>query len=80
VKAGRSNVDNVAMIDDAFMTEFKDFSLQNVVDNMEGMDYGDDDVADDVLPQAAQDMGSGKGLDGDFYLDYLKEKGIFYKG
>ena len=50
MKAGRSNVDNVAMIDDAFMTEFKDFSLQNVVDNMEGMDYRHDNVADNVLP------------------------------
>ncbi|KAH3873238.1 testis-expressed protein 9-like [Dreissena polymorpha] len=57
VKSGKSKVDDVAMVEDAFMTEFKEFSLQNVVDNLEGMDLGDD-VHDDVLPSAAQDMGS----------------------
>jgi len=36
----------------------QDFSLQNVVDNMAGMDL-EDDPHDDVLPQAAQDMGTG---------------------
>ncbi|KAL4216658.1 Golgin subfamily A member 2 [Mactra antiquata] len=58
VKSGKSRVDDVALVDDAFMTEFKDFSLKNVVDNMEGLDLDEDDIHDDVLPTAAQDMGS----------------------
>ncbi|XP_045184087.2 testis-expressed protein 9-like [Mercenaria mercenaria] len=58
LKSGRSNIDDVAVVDDAFLTEYKDFSLQNVVDNMEGVDISEDDIQDDVLPSAAQDMGS----------------------
>lgn len=42
------------------MTEFKDFSLQNVVDNMDRLDIEEEDLPEDVMPQAAQDMGAGK--------------------
>lgn len=45
------------------MTDFKNFSLQNTVANIEGqMDSGDLplDEDDDVIPQAAADMGTGK--------------------
>lgn len=45
------------------MTDFKNFSLQNTVANIEGqMDNGDLplDEDDDVIPQAAADMGTGK--------------------
>lgn len=42
------------------MTDFKDFSLQNVVDNMDRLDIGEEDLPEDVMPQAAQDMGAGK--------------------
>lgn len=44
------------------MTDFKNFSLQNTVANIEGqMDSGDLplDEDDDVIPQAAADMGTG---------------------
>ena len=60
LKSGRSNIEDVAMVDDTFLTEYKDFSLQNVVDNMEGLDISEDDIKDDVLPSVAQDMGTGK--------------------
>ena len=43
------------------MTEFKDFSLQHAIDNLEGQDM-DEDIIDDVLPTVAQDMGSGLSL------------------
>lgn len=45
------------------MTDFKNFSLQSTVANIEGqMDSGDLplDEDDDVIPQAAADMGTGK--------------------
>ncbi|XP_060570696.1 testis-expressed protein 9-like [Ruditapes philippinarum] len=58
IKSGRSNVEDVAMVDDTFLTEYKDFSLQNVVDNMEGLNLSEDDIKDDVLPSVAQDMGT----------------------
>lgn len=63
VKAGKSNVDDVAIVDETFMTEFKDFSLQHAINNIEDQVGGGDDLNDqhdDILPQAAQDMGSGK--------------------
>jgi hypothetical protein len=44
------------------MTDFKNFSLHNTVANIEGqIDSGDLplDEEDDVLPQAAADMGTG---------------------
>lgn len=44
------------------MTDFKNFSLQNTVANIEGqMDSGDLplDEDDDIIPQAAADMGTG---------------------
>ncbi|XP_052785376.1 testis-expressed protein 9-like [Mya arenaria] len=56
VKSGKTKVEDVATVDDAFITEYKDFSLQNVVENLEGMDLGD--PQDDVLPQAAHDIGA----------------------
>lgn len=58
LKSGKSNVEDVAIVDDTFLTEYKDFSLQNVVNNLEGMDLSEDDARDDVLPSVAQDMGS----------------------
>ena len=62
VKASKSNVDDVAVVDEAFMTEYKDFSLQHAISNIEDQlqtDVFQDDEHDDVMPQAAQDMGSG---------------------
>ena len=44
------------------MTEFKDFSLQHAISNIEDQLQGGDDFDDrhdDIMPQAAQDMGSG---------------------
>lgn len=59
LKSGKSNIEDVALVEDAFLTEYKDFSLQNVVDNLDGMEITEDDIHDDdVLPTAAQDMGS----------------------
>ena len=52
----------MAVVDDTFMTEFKDFSLQHAISNIEDNIGGGDDFDDhhdDVMPQAAQDMGSG---------------------
>lgn len=58
IRSAKNNIDDVAVVDDAFLTEFKDFSLQSVVNNLEGMDLKEDDANDDILPQVAQDMGS----------------------
>lgn len=62
-RSAKSNIaDDVAVPDDTFMTDFKNFSLQNTVANIEGqIDSGDLplDEDDDVLPQAAADMGTG---------------------
>ena len=56
-------MDDVAIVDEAFMTEFKDFSLQHAISNIEDQikvdEFPDDEPDDDVMPQAAQDMGSG---------------------
>ncbi|XP_048749432.2 testis-expressed protein 9-like isoform X2 [Ostrea edulis] len=61
-RSAKSNIaDDVAVPDDTFMTDFKNFSLQNTVANIEGqIDSGDLplDEDDDVLPQAAADMGT----------------------
>ncbi|XP_052692105.1 testis-expressed protein 9-like [Crassostrea angulata] len=61
-RSTKSNIaDDVAVPDEAFMTDFKNFSLQNTVANIEGqMDSGDLplDEDDDVIPQAAADMGT----------------------
>ena len=56
------------------MTDFKNFSLQNTVANIEGqLDSGDLplDEDDDVLPQAAADMGTGKSKVNRRYLEVL---------
>lgn len=58
----KSNIaDNVA-VPETFMTDFKDFSIDNTVSNIEGrIERGDlslNDTEDDVIPQAANDMGS----------------------
>lgn len=58
LKTGKNNIEDVAVVDDTFLTEYKDFSLQNVVDNIEGLDLTEEDIKDDVLPTVAQDMGS----------------------
>ncbi|KAK3095280.1 hypothetical protein FSP39_012666 [Pinctada imbricata] len=61
-KSGKSNLaDNVAVPDNAFITDFKNFSFENAITNIEGkVDDNDlpDDDDDDVIPQAAADMGS----------------------
>nr|XP_022312330.1 testis-expressed protein 9-like [Crassostrea virginica] len=61
-RSTKSNIgDDVAVPDETFMTDFKNFSLQNTVANIEGqLDSGDLplDEDDDVLPQAAADMGT----------------------
>ena len=67
IRAGKSNVNDVAVVDEAFLTEFKDFSLQHAISNLEDQihvdEFPDDEPDDDVLPQAAQDMGSGRQSD-----------------
>jgi len=60
---GKSNIaDDVAVPgDEAFMTDFKDFSLQKTFSALEDkVDQGDDflDDEDDVLPSAAAEMGA----------------------
>ncbi|XP_062601244.1 testis-expressed protein 9-like [Saccostrea cucullata] len=61
-RSTKSNIaDDVAVPDETFMTDFKNFSLQNTVANIEGqMDSGDLPLEedDDVIPQAAADMGT----------------------
>ncbi|XP_013385699.1 testis-expressed protein 9 isoform X2 [Lingula anatina] len=58
----KSNLnEDVATVDDAFLTEFKEFSLHKTISNIEGqMEQGEleEDEDDDVLPQAAADMGA----------------------
>ena len=49
--------------DDAFMTDFRNFSLHNTITSIEGkMDEGKLVVSqdDDVMPSAAADMGAGE--------------------
>ena len=74
-RSTKSNIgDDVAVPDETFMTDFKNFSLQNTVANIEGqLDSGDLplDEDDDVLPQAAADMGTGKSKVNRTYLDRL---------
>ena len=74
-RSTKSNIgDDVAVPDETFMTDFKNFSLQNTVTNIEGqLDSGDLplDEDDDVLPQAAADMGTGKSKVNWRYLDRL---------
>ena len=57
-------MEDVAVVDDTFMTEFKDaFSYRDAFADIEGQVEGGEvrvDEDDDVLPQAAQDMGSGE--------------------
>ena len=57
-------MEDVAVVDDTFMTEFKDaFSYRDAFADIEGQAEGGEvrvDEDDDVLPQAAQDMGSGE--------------------
>ena len=64
---GRNIADDVAMPDEAFLTDFKDFSFRDTIANMEGQvdergmvddDYDDDDT--DVMPSAAAEMGAGE--------------------
>ena len=58
----KSNLaENVAVPDDAFITDFKNFSFENAINNIEGRVDDNDlpDEDDDVIPQAAADMGSG---------------------
>ena len=58
------------------MTDFKNFSLQNTVANIEGqLDSGDLplDEDDDVLPQAAADMGTGTPKVNRNHLDRLSK-------
>jgi hypothetical protein len=55
----------VAVPDDAFITEFKEFSLKKTISNIEGkLEKGEFDPSeleeDDILPSAAKDMGTGK--------------------
>ncbi|KAL3885143.1 hypothetical protein ACJMK2_025238 [Sinanodonta woodiana] len=62
LKSGKLNAaDDVAVPDDAFLTELRDFSLQHAITNIEGqLEQGNipDDQDDDVLPQGATDMGA----------------------
>ena len=60
MKAGKNDAENVALVDEAFMTEFKDFTLQHAIENIEVKDLQDEDMPDDVIPTVAQDMGSGR--------------------
>lgn len=57
-------MDDVALVDDTFITEFKDNSLYHeaFADIENKMESGDMKIVvdDDILPQTAQDMGSGK--------------------
>ncbi|XP_064596208.1 testis-expressed protein 9-like [Liolophura sinensis] len=60
-KPSGGGAEDVAVPDDMFMTEFKDFSLKHTISHIEGQaEQGllpnDDD--DDVLPEVAADMGS----------------------
>ncbi|KAK3580128.1 hypothetical protein CHS0354_034069 [Potamilus streckersoni] len=61
-KSGKLNAaDDVAVPDEAFLTELRDFSLQHAINNIEGqLEQGNipDDQDDDVLPQGATDMGA----------------------
>ncbi|XP_052084639.1 testis-expressed protein 9-like [Mytilus californianus] len=61
-KSGKSNLaDNVAVPDDTFMTQFRDFNIDKTVSNIEGqIDRGQviSDEDDDVIPQAANEMGA----------------------
>ncbi|XP_064645510.1 testis-expressed protein 9-like [Lineus longissimus] len=63
-KKTKSNLaDDVAVPDDAFVTEFRDYSLKKTISNIEGkLDKGEFDPReledDDVLPSAAKDMGT----------------------
>ena len=53
---------SVTRLKNAVKTEFKSFSLQHAISNIEDNIGGGDDFDDrhdDVMPQAAQDMGSG---------------------
>ncbi|XP_050396349.1 testis-expressed protein 9 isoform X2 [Patella vulgata] len=58
VSAKINKADDVAVPDETFLTDFKDFSLTNTISNIEGQPYHSDDEDDDILPQAAADMGS----------------------
>ena len=63
------------------MTDFKNFSLQNTVANIEGqLDSGDlpMDEDDDVLPQAAADMGTGKSKVNRNHVDRLSNTCVRY--
>ena len=59
-----SAVEDIAVPDETFMTEFKEaFSYRDAFAEIEGQVEGGKvqvDEDDDVLPQAAQDMGSGE--------------------
>ena len=66
----------MAVPDDAFLTEYKDYSLQNTIAGIEGRldngeldpdEYGDDDV----LPSVAAEMGAGHYLQSNVSLILL---------
>ncbi|OWF49322.1 testis-expressed protein 9-like [Mizuhopecten yessoensis] len=63
-RSAKSNVsDNVAVPEEAFITECKEFSKQTILDTItnieERLDTDDDEEEeDDIIPQAAADMGS----------------------
>ncbi len=62
-KSAKSNLaaDDVAVPDDAFLTQYKDFSLQNAISSIEGrLEKGEEEEEEDVLPSAAAEMGSGQ--------------------
>ena len=68
-------VDDVAVPEDAFLTEYKDYSLQNTIAGIEGrLDKGELDTeeadVEDVLPSAAAEMGAGQ-LHIDVTLKYM---------
>ena len=58
-------MDDVAVPDEAFMTEFRDFSLSTAISNIEGRAEAADSQEfqasdDDVMPMAAAEMGAGQ--------------------
>lgn len=62
-KSNLAAADNVAVPDEAFMTEYKDFSLQKTISGIEGKlekeNYAEEDLDDDIMPSAAAEMGAG---------------------
>ena len=59
---GKSNIaDDVAVPDDTFMTQFRDYNIDKTISNIEGqIDEGQlFSDEEDVIPQAANEMGAG---------------------